>query len=221
MASVRLSKDLRQTIINNALDLFNPALAKAVPAKDYLDRLTQEIIDKEVNSLPVMIKAPISEWPKKWTTKIKQISVNVKRKDIQPDHIYNFHFENLHKQHRIPKCCSIISNYSDFRIDIGDYQPSDALFNELETVKAKERKILKEQEDFANQIKQIVNQCNTLKQFLEAWPQGENLVPDDVMRTYNKPAQKRVNPGEFVAPEISTELSATLIKKRIANQADK
>jgi hypothetical protein len=74
--------------------------------------------------------------------------------------------------------------------------------------------------NFINELSSILERCNTLKQFLNAWPQGENLVPADVMRTYNAPPEKRVNPLEHIAPEVSTELSVALLKQTIVNKAN-
>ena len=109
--------------------------------------------------------------------------------------------------------------------DVNIYQPkeyfecSDALYQEYADYQSKIDKLKNEQKEFRDKIKSIVKRCNTLKQFLQVWPQGENLVPENVLKKYHAPTEKRVNPAEEI--EIDDSLSAALIRRKVINAGNK
>jgi len=199
MANVRLSESIRDKINNNAHNLFNKALERNQEklADDFFDRLAEEIIDIKINSLDVMQRAPINIWPKEWTVLINQLYCTFPYDGEQ----ISTGYVELIKKYRVPKCSNLISGYGRDRLEVKNFQPSHALLNEYLKIHLKDQEILQERSAFCDQIRNILRQCNTLKQFLDAWPQGENLVPPEVMRKHNEPTQKRerVKPAE---PEL-------------------
>jgi len=50
-------------------------------------------------------------------------------------------------------------------------------------------------QNYRNQIRELVDECNTVKQMLDAWPAGENLLPSEVIAKLHQKADKvtRVN----------------------------
>lgn len=216
MASVRMSADLRSTIICNAKQLFQPTLNKATNklAPDFADRLMDEIYTEMISSLPIMQKAPIEYWPSDWLTNVKKVSCILIHPTINAE--YNIHASDLIKTYKIPSTHNQVG-WNGF--DAKRFQCSDALFREYHEVREGIKKIQEEQKTFCNKIESIIKRCNTLKQFLELWPQGENLVPPDVMQTYNKPAEKRINP--VIKDQIDIDdaaLSSVLIKRTLVNR---
>lgn len=220
MASVRMSETLRSNIKLKANQLFQPAIEKAEGklAKDYYQRLFDHLYEIKVSNHYMFKKIPINDWPLEWLETAKGFTV------VIDDHgnatKYRITSLNLSNK-QIPKCADEWpvnwNSILDFK-SINDCN-SD-LITEYRNYQAGIKKEENKRRNFINELSSILERCNTLKQFLNAWPQGENLVPADVMRTYNAPPEKRVNPLEHIAPEVSTELSVALLKQTIVNKAN-
>jgi len=217
MASVRMSEALRSSITSKAKGLFEPALDKARTSlpNDWYDRLAEEVCEKNINSLPIMQKVPIEQWPDDWTKRVNRIYVLIRNDDKS----YQIYSPELVKPIKVPTCVKTDGINPSLRLNISEpFTCSDKLFNEFYQVKLKEEKIVIEQKEFVENIKNITSRCNTLKQFLNVWPQGENLVPANVMSKFNTPVKKRSNPAEHILPEINKNLSAVLIKRTLINR---
>lgn len=212
MASIRMSEQLRSDIKRKAAAIFQPAIDKANVslAPDFYRRLYDDAYDKIITQHPVLQKLPIDQWPKDWVQEIKGFD----------GHIYDgttlyYISRDLDLKYKVPASCNLVSYNS--RLKIGNFSCGPALFDEYDQWQKKCGKQSKKKSDFVEQISNILKRCNTLKQFLNAWPQGENLVPADVMAKYNAPPEKRINPAEHITPDVSTELSSTLVKQTIIN----
>ena len=219
MASVRISNELRAQIEQEVMNLFKKSIQKAEDslADDFGKRLAREVYDREITNHSFMIKNPIDTWPEEWLDDYRPLSIKIC--SSKTDTTYTIQINDDAFSFQYPKC--INSNYVTYSsYNAERFEPSVELFHEYDVYKHKVRKKYHERTEFLEQVKSVLNKCNTLKQFLNAWPQGENLVPADVMAKYNAPPEKRVNPAEHVTPEVSTELSATLIKKTIVNRAN-
>lgn len=78
-----------------------------------------------------------------------------------------------------------------------------AVFN---SVKAKEDH-LEGFQNYRNQIRDLVEECNTVKQMLDAWPAGENLLPSEVIAKLHQKADK-VNRVNRVKEKINFDTTA-------------
>jgi hypothetical protein len=214
MASVRMSEALRSNITTKAMQLFQPAIEKAEGklAKDYYQRLFDHLYEIKVSSHYMLKKIPINDWPLEWLQTAKGFSVIIGDYRIASIGLSN-------KQ--IPKCADEWPVNWNGLLDFKRVDDCNSdLITEYENYQAGIKKEENKKRNFMNELSSILKRCNTLKQFLNAWPQGENLVPADVMRTYNAPPEKRVNPAEHITPEVSTELSVALLKQTIVNKAN-
>lgn len=66
-----------------------------------------------------------------------------------------------------------------------------AVFNSIKTREDRQEGF----QNYRNQIRDLVDECNTVKQMLDAWPAGENLLPSEVIAKLHQKADKvtRVN----------------------------
>jgi hypothetical protein len=219
-----MSETLRADIKSKANQLFQPAIEKAESklAKDYYQRLFDHLYEIKVSNHYMFKKIPINNWPSEWLETAKGFTVVIDEEHgnatKQGNRITSLNLS--HKQ--IPKCAEEWPVNWNGILDFKRVNDCNSdLITEYRNYQAGIKKERDKKMNFINELSSILERCNTLKQFLNAWPQGENLVPADVMRTYNAPPEKRVNPLEHIAPEVSTELSVALLKQTIVNKANK
>ena len=126
--------------------------------------------------------------------------------------------QRLIKEYKIPDI-KILKGYGD-RFKLNDYKPSQKLFDEIGKYETRLAKIKKEQADFKESLENTLSKCNTLKQFLDVWADGEQLIPEEVMERYNtetvKPAAR-----EEIDPEITNKLSSVLMRRKIGDAIHK
>ena len=214
MASVRMSEDLRSRIVQKAKLIFQPGIVKANGklAPDFHNRLLDAVYKQVVTDHPFMQKNPINTWPDTWVKEIGGINVTLyKNKDTYDHYMIT---ENISSTYQIPKT-SFETDYGD-RLKCPKFY-SESLFDEYDTYKQRIAKKIEEQNKFVKELQIILKRCNTLKQFLNAWPHGENLVPPDALQKHYAVPEPRVNPVDHIAPEVSADLSTTLVKKTIMN----
>ena len=85
----------------------------------------------------------------------------------------------------------------------------------IETKINNRRQFLKGME-FRDSIIAVLEQCTTLKQFLEIWPQGDHLVPDEYLQKHK---EKVVRNTTATKPQLSdekrAELSVSLLRAKL------
>ena len=71
--------------------------------------------------------------------------------------------------------------------------------------------------EFRNSIAEVLEQCNSLKQFLDLWPQGDHLVPTDVLQKHKQKAvpKKAAAPKPQLSDEKKAELSVSLLRAKL------
>lgn len=211
MASVRISKNLRDQIKRIAAELFTkPAQrAAAALADDFPDRLMTEIWE-------TMFSEYINFIPEELCIEVQSIAGYIKT-NYKGVPVTWYILKDCVKTYQIPKINDLYNNKAYV---LNNYNPSEKLANEYGKFRARVDKVRKEKEDFVAQLNNTLEKCNTLKQFLEAWPDGEQFVPEDVMIKHNTVSEKHAS-REAIEPEVITNLSSVLMRRKIGDTIHK
>ena len=213
MASVRMSNDLRKRIINNGNRLFDKSInvLQETLAGDIHDRAAKEFVDFK-------FKKYIDLVPDEWIDTIGRVNYKIKFTVGEGEEsVYSFNDETLIKTLKIVRLHGLYSygfgNPHILNIPDG-FTFSQGLSDEVTKWRSKIMATSLEQTTFINELKGILKRCNTIKQFLDTWPQGENIVPSDILTKLNvKPIREKKVP--LITEEASVALSTTLLKRTL------
>lgn len=215
MSSVRMSKVIRDKIIKTGDELFEKSLHKLheALATDFHDRIAAEYIQYEFATY-------LSVVPDHWKQTVSQVTYAI---DYNIGHVNGVTTEFAFDKMTLLKRPEIIKIDKMFNEGFGkiytlciptEYQFAASLSLEITEWRNEIRKTHNEQEEFMDELKNILNRCNTIKQFLDIWPQGENLTPPDILARLNeKPLREKPEP--ILTEEASVTLSQTLLKRTL------
>ena len=209
MSSIRMTGYLRGQIMSKGHNLFAEAIEKADKelASDFGDRLMGEIYDTHYR--PFIPK----NFPTEWTQTIKGINLTLDGTVKGTGTIsYNVTL-SVNRVYNIPSVSNLVS-YQNYLRQPNNFICSQLLFDEYYKFRSRVNKIRTEAKEFTTDLNRVLNRCNTLKQFLESWPQGESLIDPEIIKELNKPRPKRETP-ERIDSESRLKLSTTLIKRTI------
>ena len=104
----------------------------------------------------------------------------------------------------------------EYTLPILEWEELPEIFREdIETTINNRRQFLKGME-FRSSITEVLEQCTTLKQFLEIWPQGDHLVPDEYLQKHKeKVVRKTAAPKPQLSNEKRAELSVSLLRAKL------
>ena len=213
MASVRMSAQLRDNIVYRAGTIFIKPRERAEKAlaEDYADRVMDEIWNKDYKEYVNLI-------PDSWCVEVDEISGSVRGmyKEKETSHHID---KKLIKSYKLPNLNNVVNWSSDF--DITDYPISQSLFDEISKYHARKDKVAREEREFKDHLRATLTKCNTLKQFLDVWPDGEELIPAPVLEKYNTVTPVKAEPKERVDPETTAQLSSILMRRKIGDTIHK
>lgn len=105
---------------------------------------------------------------------------------------------------------SLILNFDelDYKFPIEDLQ--------LIEINMEQRYNITEQcNDFETQIEKLLERCTTIKQFIEAWPQGEQFIPSSDLQKHYEQEKKVRKRGIYLEEEELTNLNSLLLTSKI------
>lgn len=186
MASVRLTRDLRQQISQKAMNAFQISNPEPMPSTEFVQYLV-EAIPRMPSQIGLRKMHDIYESEVKDSSSFDSknaaiISKTVERLTIEwvddafdrrkyvafdPSIPINVYRTDSH------------SYYMSFKATIEDFATQDKTkVQEYATDLAERRKKNTEAEsDYRHKVSDLLDRCNTLKQLLEVWPAAENLIP--------------------------------------------
>lgn len=213
MASVRMTKDLRAAIQAKANCVFDKAEAKVTDPPDSMlaDKIAREYFDNE-------LAETMQYLPGSWKAVANHLQVAVNYIDNDGDVVKHHFYEYLKNQLTVPNLNDLIEvNANQISLVIpDDYRFSTDTINTIMVWRNKLDKVLDERMAFENEIRRILERCNTLKQFFDIWPQGENLVPP--AEVYKLTAATSTKKKEIIlSDEVAQELSTSLLKQTLIN----
>lgn len=214
MSSVRMSEKLRSKITAKGRSIFEGSIMRLENALaiDFHDRIAKEYISSEL--------AIIAGIPEAWTTNITHVTYKIYYDQDLLGHNqtqYSFMQKALTAVPDIPKFYNIYEEaFGGVKILTipNTFTFSNTLSQELSKWRKGVRDTQTEQTAFMSELKRILKRCNTLKQFLDTWPQGENIVPPEILAKLNeKPVREKKEP--LLTEEASVALSTTLLKRTL------
>ena len=201
MASVRLTRDLRNQIHQKAMDAFKVANPDPMPPTEFVQYLAEaiprmpsqiglrkmhDIYESEVKGAEsfdakntTIISKTIETLSVEWVDNAFERRKYVAFEPSIPINVYR---SDSH------------SYYMSFKAVIGDFATQDQTkIQEYAVNLAERRKKNNEAEsDYRYKIQDLLVRCNTLKQLLEVWPAAENLIPGQyVVKMHEKITRKQ------------------------------
>jgi len=211
MASVRMTKELIENIRNQAYQLFDKNIKKT---SDTLDATFYTRLLNEVHKAKIAIYN-IEQFPNEWKIQIEGLHGKISGTidGIKKKWSVN---KQVDTSLMIPHI-GLLLNYNRY-YEFGTYECSESLFKEYDKYTTRCDKAVQERSEFVHEVVTIASRCNTLKQFLDAWPQGESLLDPAVIRKLHEKPKKREKLVCEDGEDITMNLSSVLIKRTITNQ---
>ncbi len=104
----------------------------------------------------------------------------------------------------------------DMDIIHNDYlQIPDKIIAELDRVITQRVDIEQQATAFTNTLEELLDKCTTIKQFIEAWPQGEQFIPSTDLQKHYEQEQKLRKRGVYLEDEQLSALNTTLLTSKI------
>lgn len=215
MSSVRMSETIRKQIVYTGDQIFNASEARL------FNKLASDIHDRAAAEYVAVEFTPhIKNFPTQWLVSAANVSYSIKYylgPEPATEMEYSFSEESLMIPVRIAKILGFYSTtYGNTTLLT---IPKSFVFSlELSSEISKWRQAIqdthKEKVAFMDELKSILQRCNTLKQFLDTWPQGENLVSANILAKLNeRPVREKKEP--MLTEEASVALSTTLLKRTL------
>ena len=215
MASVRMSNQLRANITQQGEGIFLTSIQRLQNnlADDIHDRAAAEYIAKEITPHILNMRP-------EWMGNVAEITYSIRYQltsSNNPKETFKFDTEALLKKVRIPKILGLyVVGYGQIKsLYVPDkFEFSYGLVQEVTKWQTAIADTEAERRKFMNELKKILKRCNTLKQFLDVWPQGENLISPTVLaKLHARPVREKKEP--MLSEEASVELSVTLLKRKL------
>lgn len=70
-------------------------------------------------------------------------------------------------------------------------------------------------DNFIKTIQDLLGRCTTLKQFIEAWPQGEQFIGPTALRQHYDQEKKQRKRGVYLDDDILSDLNSILLTSKI------
>jgi hypothetical protein len=192
MASVRLSRDLRSTIKRNAMQAFDVSTPEPQFATNDINFMVDAVLQSDAQATISVIAQTYEKLPKCRT------SWGYNR-ELRPAFGFDSPFEtkvskitfvldprNEAKGHRTTVDLNrsvqmySASNTAEVPIDvIQDPAERARIVEILDTYEKRHQDYRDSRANYNVTIDRLLDECTTLKQFLQAWPAGESFVPQD------------------------------------------
>jgi hypothetical protein len=199
MTSIRLTRNLKYRITNQATVLFAERIAKANKSlpKDFWDRVMIDVYDKQYFQYSTL------NIPESWFIQVAGFSCHI--------HDHFISYQPLVKKYKMPHIETLFNNTI---LNIKSDEISDALKDEYVAYKVKIKKLEDERDEFKGSLHKVLANCNTLPQFLKVWPQGEHLI-EDLDLTPKQTTRRKQNTE--VSEETLSKLNTGLLKQTMLN----
>ena len=194
MASVRMSRDLRSTILSRAMQAFNTTNPEPeLPTKDR-DWFADQIAACPEQTKLKQISDLMEGWPsipresyyssagllfglnKIEPKAITSLRISYTDKDNPRHHsTLSFHLNS-------PKTMLTASGSETLSFDLSAFKDLDTYTSARERIDNfvdRKQVFRNNRNEYNETISKLLESCTTLKQFLTAWPAGESFVPDD------------------------------------------
>lgn len=218
MSTVRMSNDLKNRIHDNAMKAFDSANPEPKAPNDLETLLITAIKDMPLQRLMKQIKTISEEASIKDMesfdvnrVKVETVTLNSLTVTFNERQDPNYHRPqkdrlniNLANPVDVIQYKGHYSGHHSEHLDLKDLKPEHQpqILEKLETLKKRKEANSDKRRDYSNSISNLAEKCNTLKQFLQAWPAAESLVPSyAISRMHEKVT--RVQRAKKIREEVS------------------
>lgn len=192
MASVRLSRDLRSTIKRNAMQAFDVSTPEPQFATDDINFLVDAVLQSDsqatlgaiaqsYDTVPKMRSSwaynrelkPAFGFEQPYETRVSKITFILEPRNEANGHRTtvdlnrSVHMYSAHNTAEVP--IEVIDNPAK-RIRVIEI---------LDTYEKRYQDYKESRHNYGGTVSSLLEECTTLKQFLQAWPAGEAFVPQD------------------------------------------
>ena len=202
MTSIRLTKTVKDKILFKVETLYSQKEDKVRNSlrNDFWDEVVEEYIAEHIT--PHMQDFI---FPAKWM----KVTSTLDYKAANGTWLFS---TTLNKSYTLPHLYSIFSG-SSLRIEHAEMHR--VLKREYEDYLDRREKIKKEKIEFKNELRKVLDNCNTLSQFLKVWPQGNELIKD--MNLETEPKKPRVKRNVEIEESTINNLNSKLLKQTMLN----
>jgi uncharacterized ParB-like nuclease family protein len=215
MATVRMSNDLKRTILDKATHAFDSANPEPEPSNDL-----EMLLAKAIRNMPqqksmqkiktIMEEDSLSEvqsfgWNRNEmkTTTLNSIALSINETDTLRSEIIYLSLSNPIDVLQL-KGTSPYGYSPNERLYACDLLPEDQpeVIQRITSLVDRRKERNTKRSDYRISIESLMDKCNTLKQFLQAWPAAESLVPNHtISKMYEKAT--RVQRANKIREEVS------------------
>ena len=217
MAHVRMSSTLHDKIIANVERMFNVERNAAYSSLSptFGDRVYDVVFPKPMRD--IMEALPPGYLP---TTKevlfigsTYQDTVKLSQKRLAPIHW----FSTMSIGYNIESFCDKTDSpwvKSNFHVH------NQFLIDEYAAYQTRIREVTKRTKETKDWVRHLLNKCQTVKQFLDAWPAGENVLPSDVLEKHSQKTKQRNLKADppTLDEQIITQLNVTVLTKSLTGE---
>lgn len=207
MASVRMTQDLRRTILKNAEEAFTLANPAPQVSNELRNTLARAVLNAPVQSLL------------KRLTDIQLKSFNVNSPERKQVSAIDLHYDNTRLNRSMWLAITLNApitiytgrTYSNPDVYVRDLlvQDQSALTNSLNAFDSLSNEYEIKLRLYRNKIDSLLDNVTSVRQFLDAWPAGEQFVPREAIQrmqekiTRKQRAQKIIEKVDFDDSEVN------------------
>jgi hypothetical protein len=207
MASVRMTQDLRRTILKNAEEAFTLANPSPQVSNELRNTLARAVLNAPVQSLL------------KQLTDIQLKSFNVNSPERRQVSAIDIHYDNTRLKRNMWVTITLNApitiysgrTYSNPDVYVSDLlvQDQSALTNSLNAFDSLSNEYETKLRAYRNKIESLLDNITSVRQFLDAWPAGEQFVPREAIQrmqekiTRKQRAQKIIEKVDFDDSEVN------------------
>jgi hypothetical protein len=209
MAGVRMTRNLRNQISGNGFALFSEQVNKAQEslADDFWQRVTDAFFAAKIERY-------LPHLPLEWVVECSRYHIDLTPTEDVMGLCYGI--GPLIQPVSMPNISNIVENGMTIRIRNKDWDAPLELRSEATQWKLKTQVAEQQRHDFVRNLDGYLNKCNTVKQFLATWSQGEELLPDNILKEHLAPnPAKAPQAPRPVVERDSTQLNAGLLRQKI------
>jgi hypothetical protein len=204
METIRLNKKNRAAILANINLLYKPQEDKIKLPTTFYDDIMNHVYD----TYYLQYKTGL---PEAWYKIVHSIDINMPLNDGSTKYEV---LKRLIKEYKVPH---IVGLFSGNDLIIQPTQVPAEFIKIYNTYHDKLKVLEEEKNNFIEEARRILNNCNTIKQLVKVWPQAEHLITDDMKESLITKPKKPREPKQPIDEETLRTLNTNLLKHTMLN----
>ena len=211
MPTVRITRKIKRVILENAQKVAESQRENLPEADDNLGKnIVNFLIDKY--NLPTKGHKDIVKEIR--TIHFTDLSHMIETGDIEKEYDLDIQVTPPIKA-MLPHCLATATDRIYLHFDTIDPDFSETIIDDLKMLVNMRVDIEKQCDEFLKTIQDLLGRCTTLKQFIEAWPQGEQFVGPSALRQHYDQEKKQRKRGIYLDDDTLSDLNSILLTSKI------